>query len=112
MFWRQAKVGQDVRCGAELHHDGCCLRTVTHRVTDDQGRPAARLRDDVMPVAANDTGADGQIAVRYLQALRHDRLARKQAALQGQRGPPLPASAGSRAWLQRSAPGYHQRPGT
>ena len=86
----QPQVGQGMRRGTQLHHDRRRLRPVAHRVPDDQCRPAARQRDDVVPVAAHDVVPDRQVDRRDLQARRDPGLAGQQAPLQRLRGPLLP----------------------
>ena len=85
----QLQVGQGMRGGAQLHHDRGRLRPVAHHVTDDQHRPPAGHRHDVIPVAADHVRADRPVPVRDLQARWHLRPGRQQATLQGQRGAPL-----------------------
>ena len=89
----QLQVGQGMRGGAQLHHDRGRLRAVAHHVTDDQHRPPAGHRHDVIPVAADHVRADRPVPVRDLQARWHLRPGRQQATLQGQRGAPLLAVA-------------------
>ena len=64
---RQLQVGQGMRRGPQLDHDRGGLRAVPHRVADDQRRPAAGQRDDVVPVAADHARADRQVPVRDLE---------------------------------------------
>jgi hypothetical protein len=63
---------------------------MAHRITHDQGRPAAGQRHDVVPVATHHADADRQVALRDLQSRRDLWPPREQPALEGERGAPLP----------------------
>jgi len=79
------------------------LARVARRVPDDQRCPAARQRDDVVPVAADDAVTDRQVAMSDLQTPGDLRPRGEQAALQRLRGPPLPL-------IQPGVVDAHRRP--
>ena len=100
---RQVQAGQEVRRGAQLHHDRRRLRAVPHRVPHDQGHPPAGQGDDVMPVPAHHAGAHRQVQVRDLHGRRDARLGGQQAALEREGGPPFPV-------IQPGVVDAHRRP--
>ena len=87
----QVERGQRAHRRPQPAHGGGGRQPVSRGVADDERHPAADQRDDVEPVAADLGAVAGrQIAVGEPHPRLLGQRPRQQAALQGERGVPLP----------------------